>query len=178
MKLTSFYRKGELSSIRVSSVDEVVDEVKNLLFEEQLKEEQIFLEIYSSSTNKISQVDELRLDFDRIYSKKQINKKCSFGRWKFIDSAKFEKDFSIKTILNIKNEESYLNAKFHDYQILTPGQTIFRKSHEPLLFARLKNNNFYLLSEISEKNRKPLVTRFKQIKSWIQKRISSKTSSK
>ena len=38
MKLTSFYSEGELSSIRVSSAEDVVDGIKNLLFEEQIIE--------------------------------------------------------------------------------------------------------------------------------------------
>jgi len=178
LKLTNFYSEGELSSIRVSNVEETVSEIKNLLFEEQLVEEQILIEIYSSNTEKISKVDELRLDFDRIFSKKQILKKSVLSRCKFIDSVKYEDDFSIKTILNIKNEERYLNAKFQDYHVLVSRRSFFKNNQEPLLFARLKNNNFYLLNMEMVRNEFFLRTFFKNVSSWIQKKISFKTSSK
>ncbi len=178
MKITSFYSEGELSSIRVSNVDDMVNGVKDLLFEDQLVEEKIRLEIYTTNSNKFSQVDELRLDFDRIYSKKQIIKKSFFGRYKFIDSAKFKGEFSIKTILNIKNEEAYLNARFQDYLVLIPKNSIFSGSQEPMLFASLKNNNFYLLNGGDVQGSLKTSSKFKKITAWIQKGISSKTSSK
>lgn len=174
-RLTSFYSEGELSAIRVSSVEQTVEEVKGLFFREQLVEEQILLEILSSSKGECSQVDELRLDFDRIYSRKQIIKKSLLKRFKFIDSAKYEKDFPIQTILDIKNEERYLNAKFKDFFVLVPRQRLFSKAEEPMLFATLRNNNFYLLNESSPQVKPSF---FKRLGDWIQKKISFRTSSK
>ncbi len=174
-RLSSFYSEGELSSIRVSSVDETVDEVKNLFFSEQLIEEQITLEICGKNKGRVSQVDELRLDFDRIYSHKQIRKKCSMGRYRFVDSSNAKFDFSITTILGIKDEQRYLNAAFRDYFILVPGKLIFRKTAEPMLFASLKQNNFYLLNAPAS----TVVRRsfFKRIFSWFRRGTSSATSS-
>ena len=175
MKLVRFYREGELSSIQISSADETVSEVANLFFEEQLTEEQIMLEIYSNNNGSISDVDELRLDFDRILSKKQLKKKAIVNGHRLIDSADYEKDFSISTILAIKNEQRYLNATFKGYVILLPRNRAFRKTEEPLLFASLRNNNFYLLN----KNQKhPQKSFFKSIRNWIKSAISFKTSSK
>lgn len=178
MKLTSFYSEDELSSIRVSSVDETVNEVKGLFFHEQLAEEQILLEIYSSSKDVISDVDELRLDFDRIYSRKQIGKKCLFGRYKFVDSSEYQKDYSVKTILAIKNEQRYLNATFKNFQILLPRKSFFNKSEEPMLFASLKNNNFYLLNDFRSETNEVEESFLKKTSRWIKKRISFGTSSK
>lgn len=175
MKLVRFYSEGELSSISVSNTDEAVTVVQSFFFDEQLIEEQIILEIYSRNRGKISTVDELRLDFDRIFTKKQIQKKALLSGSKFMDSADYGKDFSIQTVLGIKGEQRYLSAHFHGYFIIQPRNNWFQKSGEPMLFATLKNNNFYLLNqEQVEKSD----GKFKLALKWIQKRISSKTSSK
>lgn len=175
MKLVRFYREGELSSIQISSADETVSEVTNLFFEEQLMEEQIMLEIYSKSSSDVSDVDELRLDFDRIYSKKQLKKKALVNGQKLLDSADYSNDFSIQTILGIKNEQRYLNATFKGYLVLLPRNKAFKKTEEPLLFATLRNDNFYLLNQNAIQGNSSL---FKSIRNWIKSVISSKTSSK
>lgn len=175
MKLTRFYSEGELSKISMSSADQALDEVKSLFFDEQITEEQILLEIFSRNRGKISDVDELRLDFDRIYTQKQLKKRALISGCKLLDSADYGKDFSIKTILNIKEEERYLTAKFRGYFILLPRTKLFKSASEPLLFASLKNDNFYLLNQETSEQR---ISKFKKISNWIQKKISSKTSSK
>jgi hypothetical protein len=175
LKLVRFYRDGELSSMRVSNVDEAVAEVEGLFFDEQIIEEQIILEIYSRNRGKISDVDELRLDFDRIFTKKQVQKRSILTGSKLIDSGDFGKDFSIQTVLNIKNEQRYLNAQFHGYFILLPRSSSFKKADEPMLFASLKNNNYYLLNynEIQTKENK-----VKSFLKWLKAKISFMTSSK
>ena len=175
LKLVRFYSEGELSSIKVSSSEESVSEVRNLFFEEQLSEEQIILEIYSKNNGKRSSVDELRLDFDRIFSKKQLQKKAFVAGLKVIDSVDYQNDFSISTILGIKNEQRYLNATFRGYTVLVPRSSLFDKQTEPMLFASLKNDNFYLLN-MEQSERTP--SKFKSFINWIQKGISFKTFSK
>lgn len=147
LKLVKFYSDGELSSIQMSNEEETVSGVKNLFFSEQLTEEQIMLEIYSQNKGLVSEVDELRLDFDRIYTKKQLKKKALFSLTKLVDSCQHTEDFSIQTILSIKNEQRYLNASFRGYKILVPRTKLLRKPSEPLLFATLKNDNYYLLNK-------------------------------
>ena len=161
--------------MQMSSVDETIMEVNGLFFDEQIIEEQINLEIYSKNRGKISEVDELRLDFDRIMTRKQLQKRALISGCRFIDSANFEKPFSIGTILNVKAEQRYLSATFKGYYILMPRSAFYKKSQEPLLFASLKNDNFYLLNadQIQEKK-----SRVKTVFNWIQKKIFSKTSSK
>ncbi|MEZ4922669.1 MAG: hypothetical protein R2780_05800 [Crocinitomicaceae bacterium] len=173
MKLVKFYSDGELSPIKVSSTEETVAEVQNLFFEEQLAEEQIILEIYSKNNGQTSEVDELRLDFDRIYSRKQLNKKVLLSGYKLVDSSVYQNDFSIQTILGIKNEQRYLNASFKGYMLLIPRGTNIGGA-EPMLFASLKNENFYLLNK--ERSLSP-ESKFKSILSWI-KGISFKMFSK
>lgn len=161
--------------MQMSSVDETISEVNGLFFDEQIIEEQINLEIYSKNRGKVSDVDELRLDFDRIFTRKQLQKRALLSACKFIDSANYDKSFSINTVLNIKAEQRYLSASFKGFYVLMPRSTFFKKSQEPLLFASLKNDNFYLVNADQVQERK---SRAKQFKNWIQKKIFSKTSSK
>jgi len=175
LKLTKFYSEGELSSIKVSSTDEVLSAINHFFFDEQLVEEQIILEIYSKNRGKISDVDELRLDFDRIYTRKQIQKKAFLSGSVFEDSAEYGKDFSISTILGIKNEQRYLNANFHGFYILKPRNRWFEKAEEPLLFASLKNDNYYCLNQPSKSVSSSSKRGFK---GWLKNLISFKTSSK
>lgn len=177
MKVARFYSEGELSAIRVTNVEETIFEVKNLFAGEQLIEEQIVALIRQNNLGEHSEVDELRLDFNRIYSKKSILSKTRFGRYKFSDSCFYKGSFSVQTILDIKNEQRYLSAKFKGYAVLNKrfGK---EKRTEPYLFASLKNGYFYLLNaeEISSSN--VIVNSFKKSFSWIQKKIFFKTSSK
>jgi hypothetical protein len=124
-----------------------------------------------------SGVDELRLDFNRIYSKKDIHSKTRFGRFRFVDSVHHKNNFSIQTILSIKAEERYLSAHFRNYMVLR-ARFANDQSQEPYLFASLKNGYFYLLNaeEISSPNW--IISLVKKPFSWIQKKISFRTSTK
>lgn len=175
MKLVRFYSEGELSSIRVSNEEETVIEVKNLFFDEQLTEEQIMLEIYSQNRGNVSDVDELRLDFDRIFTRKQLVRKAFFKGCKFVDSSNHNEDFSMNTIIGIKEEQKYLSANFRSFMILHPRSKFFGGSNEPMLFATLRNNNFYLVN-LEQATAKP--SKFNTISNWIKRKISSKTSLK
>lgn len=175
MKLVRFYREGELSSIRVSNEEETVSEVLNLFFDEQLDEEQIMLEVYSQNRGFVSDVDETRLDFDRLFSKSQLKKKSLLTGTKLVDSSHYNKDFSINTILQIKSEQKYVSAIFRSYVVLLPRTSLFSSDREPMLFATLKNNNYYWLNPDQSK---PKEKGFKKFRNWFKKMTSSKTSSK
>lgn len=175
MKLVRFYSEGELSSIRVTNEDEAVAGVKNLLFDEQLAEEQIMLEIFSQNHGNISDVDELRLDFDRLFTKKQLLKKGFLTACKLVDSSHHNEDFSMATIISIKNEQRYLSAIFKSFVVLIPRTKLVKSPSEPLLFASLKNDNYYLVNQEQSIEDPSAIKKFNN---WIRKKISSKTSSK
>jgi hypothetical protein len=150
----------------MSNEEEAVTEVKNFFFNQQLDEEQIMLEIFSQNYGTISSVDELRLDFDLIFSKKQLLKKGLFSGCKLVDSSCHNEDFSINTVISIKNEQRYLNATFRSFVVLIPRSKLLRTPSEPLLFASLKNENFYLVNK-EQSQFSP--TGFKTLSNWIGK---------
>lgn len=161
MKLIRFYSDDELSDIRVTSSEETVFEVLNLFTQEQRAEDGIRDMIKTPNKNQRSHVDELRLDFNRIFRRKELKSYTRIGIFSLKDSAEFKKDFSVETIIAIKNEQRYLNACFTDYIIL---KNRFNNKKEPYLFASLRNGYFYLLNadDLPESN-------FKRIKNWFKK---------
>lgn len=148
MKVTSFYSEGELSPIRVTGIEETVLEVKKLFFKEHEEEDIIRHAIYTAS-NDASIVDELRLDFDRIFTDKQLRKKVWFGsfNWKKLSIDHFK--VPIETILRIKNEQRYLNASFKGYKLLVKRKFFFGPVKEYYLLAKLSNDMYYLVNKDS-----------------------------
>jgi hypothetical protein len=177
LKLARFYRDGELSDIKVSGADDTVFEVKNLFASEILSEDAIQDMIRTKNCGQMSHVDELRLDFDRICRKKDIQQLTRWGFYRLKDSSLYSKKFCTQTILNIKNEQRYLSACFSDYVMLVPrfGETVL---DEPYLFASLKNGHYYLLNATELPPVCPPLNSIKNAFAWIQKKIFSKTSSK
>lgn len=178
MELKRFNIEEELSSIRFSCADEAIGEVKNLFFQDQLVEEQILLEIYSANGGEVSNVDLNRLSIDRVFSQKQIANRHFFKRYKLVDSCKYQQDYGIQTILEIKSEQRRLETDFKGFYTLLPAFKFFKLRHEPLLFAEVGTNIFYLLNHhVLDHSVKPRF-KFQTIFHWIKKGISSKTSSK
>lgn len=178
MELKRFNSEEELSSIRFSCADEAIGEVKNLFFQDQLVEEQILLEIYSPNSGEISNVDLKRLRIDRVFSRKQIANRHFFKRHKLVDSCKYREDYSIQTILEIKNEQRRLETDFKGFYTLLPAFKVFKLRREPLLFAEVGTNIFYLVNHHVLDHSVKSGFKFQTIFRWIKKRISSKTSSK
>lgn len=175
MKTTNFYSDGELSSIRIASAEDVVFEVRNLFSNELFIENQILNRIQQNHTKSFSKVDELRLDFKRIYSKKTIARKIRFGRFKHENSSNFKGEFSIETILSIKAEQRYLSAQFKGYTILKKRFDFGKEVREPYLFAALKNGHYYLLNADKVESKHPAIVIFKSSINWLSKKIFSKT---
>jgi len=150
-------------------------EVKNLFASEQLAEDAIADMIRTANNGQMSHVDELRLDFNRICRKKDIQQRTRFGAYRFKDSANYSEAFSLETILNIKNEQRYLAACFSDYVVLVPR---LGSKAEPCLLASLKNGYFYLLNADELPPANPVMHALKKAFSWIQKKISFKTFTK
>lgn len=176
MKLARFYRDGELSDIRVSSAEDVLFEVHNLFAGEELSEDAVRDMILTKNTGVMSHVDELRLDFNRIFRKREIRHVRRCGAYAFKDSFEYCGKFSTETILNIKNEQRYLSACFSDYMVLIPRFGSSRQ--EPYLFASLKNGYYYLLNAEELPPSNPLWASVKKLGGWILKKISFKTSTR
>lgn len=162
----------------MSCADEAVSEVKNLFFSDQLIEENILLDIYTPNSNGVQQIDLKRLNIDRVFSKKQIASKFLFKRVRLVDSVKYQEDYAIKTILEIKNEQKRLGKNFKNYYTLIPSRSFIKRKKEPLLFVQVDEHIFYLINSylLEELEDKPFS--FNAIYNWLIKKISIKTFTK
>lgn len=174
MKIVNFYSDGELSSIRIASAEDTVFEVKNLFSNELFIENQITNRIKQNQPKIYSEVDELRLDFNRIYTKRTIAKKIRLARFRHESSSNYKGEFSIQTILSIKAEQRYLSAQFKGFTILK-RRFNFGEQSEPYLFAALKNGHYYLLNADKVESKHPAIIIFKFSLNWLSKKIFSKT---
>lgn len=178
MEVNRIYKEDELSSIQFSCEEETVGEVRNLFFNEQLSEEQILLELYSPNDGSCTKLNPNTLNLDKVFSRKELAKKCRFKNCKLIDSSRYQKEFSVETILNIKKEQRKLGVVFKGLFVLVSKNSLSNSQTEPLLFASIDKNILYLLNDHILVSSSERLSSFKKIKNWIQKKIFSKMYSK
>ena len=178
MEINKYYSEEELSGIRFSCADEAIGEVKNLFVQDQLDEERILLEIYSPNGDELTTVDFNRLKIDRIFSRKQIIKKNPFSRYKFVDSNRYQARYEVATILAIKNEQRRLGTEFKGIYALIKKTRFGKIENEPILFAAIGEDIYYLLNELVETSYPSKRPRLNSIFQWIKNKIFIKTSSK
>ncbi len=138
----------ELKNIKQNKPYNILDEANKILKEDESIEAAIIAEIKASQPKKeTSIVDITQLDADRIFSLEQIKNLCLTYRLKFVDSHRYNNDIPTPTILKIKQEEKQFNAKFKGLKIIAPKKTLKLGDcdGDPLLFASLNNNKYYLL---------------------------------
>ena len=178
MELKRYHNEDELSPIRFSCADEAIGEIKNLFFRDQLEEEQILLYIYSKNKNRAANIDLNRLNIDRIFSKRQLVRRAPFSRGILMDASLIHFDYSIQTILAIKEEQHRLKTEFKNYYSLNTQSGRKGEEVEPLLFAQLRGDVYYLLNPEALDVHKSRSLSLKSILNWIKNRIFSKTSTK
>lgn len=176
MELKRHYNDDDLSPIRFSCADEAIGEIKNLFFRDQLEEEQIMLHIFSKNNGNGLKVDLKRLNIDRVFSKRQLRKRSPFNRGKLLDASLIHIDYSVNTILGIKEEQKRLGVEFKNFVALVTPEKRKNKETEPLLFASLENDVFYLLNPSVLEQYQPKKHSLKSILNWIKNRIFSETS--
>lgn len=169
MKLKRFNTGKQNSSACFSCADDALKQVKAIFFEDQLDEEEILIELYSPNNAKFTTVAQCKLNIDRVYSKRQITKKCILGQFEFVDSFHYKKKYAVQTILTIKNEQRRLGVKLAGFYILNPVGILTKlRKKEPLVFVGVGNDIFYLLNDFENEQNKGNTHTIKKISSWIQ----------
>lgn len=164
--------------MRFSCAEEALSGVKSLLFHDQLTEENILLDIYSPNNKKVIPIDLRRLNIDRVFSRKQISNRFLFKRTRLVDSVKYQEDYSVQTILEIKNEQRRLGINFSNYYTLLSKSAFRKHRKEPLLFVQVEKDIFYLINDFQLKEKEEYRSIFNTLKHWLKKGIFTKMSSK
>ncbi len=101
------------------------------------------------SNNDISTIRLKDEDAENIYSIKEIEKICITYRLRFLDSKYFKMEFPYDAVIRINEFEKRYNTKIQRFKIIAPNKAFDLEdiNQDPLLFAQLGNNTFYLLHQ-------------------------------
>lgn len=176
LELKRYHNEDDMSPIRFSCADEAIGEIKNLFFRDQLEEEQIMLRIFTKNEEHGTKVDLKRLNIDRVFSNRQLKRRSPFNRGKLTDASVYHYDYSVNTILGIKEEQKRLEVEFKNFMALITPSKRKANNQEPLLFAHLERDVYYLLNPEILEEYQPKAHSFKSILNWIKNRIFTKTS--
>lgn len=139
----------ELLKTRVkkrSQEDALIDEVKQILSSDLLKENKILshLKFYNKSFELL---DDTEIDETYVFSLEEIKKICVKYRLRFLDSQSYREEIPYAAVLKIKDMNSLYRKDLKGFKILAPKEAFSGKEKDLpcLLFVPTLNGNFYLI---------------------------------
>ncbi len=86
------------------------------------------------------------LDAEKVYHLDQIKQLCVDYRLRFLELKLYKSSFPVEAIEKLKEIENNHNTKITDLKIVAPAKLFKLKNYDdPLLFASLGNNYYYLI---------------------------------
>jgi hypothetical protein len=131
---------------RRSSPPDLIQEAYALLQEDAQKDEEILGRLKISTPGFIHiSID----DAENLFSMDEIKQICIRYRLRFLDSTFFKSKYPYDAIVRIKAFEKKYGVKFTSFHLIAPSQAFNLENinKDPLLFARINNNTFYLLHQ-------------------------------
>lgn len=125
--------------------NELLEEVRQQLFDEFKREKAIEKRIFSSNNSALPNVS--TADVSRIFSQEQIRAICVKYRLRFLDASVFKSNIPVEAISKIKGLEQKWGVELKSFKIVAP-QSLFDLEDpdaDPLLFAQLTGNRYYLI---------------------------------
>lgn len=145
MKINTIDLKHELRKLKENEKPQIIEEVKEILQSQALREAIIEKRILEGSRT----FDYNLADFkeENIYTIDQIKKLCVKYRLRFLDSKVFAGEIPYEAISKIKALEEELGQSLSGFKIVAPKE-LFQledKDSDPLLFLQLSENKFYFI---------------------------------
>lgn len=129
-----------------SQEDVLIDEVKNILSSDLLKENKILgnLKFYNKSFELL---DESEINPSLVFSTEEIKNICIKYRLRFLDSQFYKDEFPYEAVLKIKDLNTDFKKDLKGFKILAQAEAFSKKEKDLpcLLFAPTINGNFYLI---------------------------------
>lgn len=125
----------------------LMDEVISLFEMAASREQRILKRLKSKPNDNLSTISPEGLDTTRIFSLESIHEICVKYRLRFLDARYFKADFPYEAVQEIASFEKARACRIEQFKIMAPSG-IFELSDihdDPLLFAQLNENTFYLL---------------------------------
>lgn len=148
MKLPRTNIEHQLQKVRSKSFDPSSwkHQVSQILKKDEQHEESILKNIEGSAGNSDNSFEIDLLASDRIYHISQIKQICIDYRLRFLDAKFFKGKLPYEAISKIKALEKEHNTTLKGYKIIAPSKLFkLENADDPLLFAPLGNDYFYLI---------------------------------
>lgn len=143
----------ELHKIRNKRIAEasIIAQVKAILEEDQAHKDEILKRLTSEDGNDINNFDFDLLESGRIFHISDIEKICIDYRLRFLHSKFFKAEFPSEAISVIKHLENQHRISLKGFKIIAPSKLLkLENADDPLLFAPMGNDYFYLIHKWGE----------------------------
>lgn len=148
MILPSTNIEEKLQKFRNKTVSEtdILENIKKILAEDDLKDDEIIQNISSGSTAGHNDFDLDLLETSKIYHLDQIKQICIDYRLRFLDSKYFKGELPYEAISKIKALEASHQTQLQGFKIIAPSKLFkLENADDPLLFAPIGNDYYYLI---------------------------------
>ena len=126
--------------------DDFLQEVKELLNSNFMKEAKIMAELNSKSITTGNAFNLELLEKEKIYHLDQIREICIDYRLRFLDSSYFKGKIPKSALAEIQRLETLHNTEIQGFKIMAPSRLFkLEDKDDPLLFAPIGNDYFYLV---------------------------------
>lgn len=163
----------ELLKERAKNTDsnQLSEVIKKIWVESDLKSTKIKDTLNSINDNSYNSLDFDKMDSNKIFHEKTIEKICVDYRLRFLDTNYFKGQYPDdlnRIVLNIENEH---NTILKNFKIIAPSKLFkLRSPDDPLLFVPIGNGYYYLIHKWGnemKKLRKLLVLPFKNLNNLL-----------
>ncbi|MBC9795659.1 hypothetical protein [Sinomicrobium weinanense] len=145
MLLSRVNIEDKLRRYRNRSAPDILQQVERILEEDHQKDLLIAGKLQNSPSG-INKLNFDKLDADRIYHISHIKKICTDYRLRFLDTRYYKGEFPREAVTEIKQLESEHHAELKGFKLVAPaGLFRLKNADDPLLFAPLGNDYFYLI---------------------------------
>lgn len=125
--------------------DEILAEVARI-FENNQADRDAIRERLTTKNEEDHLLDPSTLKADRIFHLDDIRKMCITYRLRFLDSHFFKGDIPEEAISKIRQLENEQQRSLSNFKVMAPSKLLkLENADDPLLFAPLGNNYFYLI---------------------------------
>jgi hypothetical protein len=131
---------------KVKSENDFLDAVIVLLEENEKERQAIKNTLWDKSSTKSNEFVFDLMETDKIFHIQQIKTICIDYRLRFLESHFFKGEIPEEAISKINNLEKIHQTKLDGFKIIAPSKTFQLLSYDdPLLFAPIGNNYYYLI---------------------------------
>ena len=151
--------------------NQLLEALKKIWVESDLKSVKIKDTLSSKNDSSYNSLDFDKMDSNKIFHEKTIEKICVDYRLRFLDTNYFKGEYPDdlnRIVLNIENEH---NTILKNFKIIAPSKLFkLRSPDDPLLFVPIGNGYYYLIHKWGnemKKLRKLLVLPFKNLNNLL-----------